>query len=220
MECSRCEIRLDLLPAAARGDAQQPSRLCGKFAGDRGDEMGYTRRRFARKPALTAASGSRRTARRRGVGVCCWLWPAAALRRARRTQTRRRPQPRAAGRSAGPISSPTSRPARVIEELDALRPWYPASTTKLMTHLRRLPRRAGGRDPARFARSSTAPARRGRAAEQDGLQARHALTLDDALKMMMVKSANDIAVAVAEAVGGSVAGFAAAHERRGASASA
>ena len=32
--------------------------------------------------------------------------------------------------------------------------------------------------------------------------------LDDALKMMMVKSANDIAVAVAEAVGGSVAGFA------------
>jgi D-alanyl-D-alanine carboxypeptidase len=34
------------------------------------------------------------------------------------------------------------------------------------------------------------------------------LTLDDALKMMMVKSANDIAVAVAEAVGGSVQGFA------------
>jgi D-alanyl-D-alanine carboxypeptidase len=35
------------------------------------------------------------------------------------------------------------------------------------------------------------------------------LTLDDALKMMMVKSANDIAVAVAETVGGSVDGFAA-----------
>jgi D-alanyl-D-alanine carboxypeptidase len=34
------------------------------------------------------------------------------------------------------------------------------------------------------------------------------LALDDALKMMMVKSANDIAVAVAETVGGSVAGFA------------
>ena len=33
------------------------------------------------------------------------------------------------------------------------------------------------------------------------------LTLDNALKMMMVKSANDIAVAVAETVGGSVAGF-------------
>ena len=41
------------------------------------------------------------------------------------------------------------------------------------------------------------------------------LTLDNALKMMMVKSANDVAVAVAETVGGSVEGFADAHERRG-----
>ena len=46
------------------------------------------------------------------------------------------------------------------------------------------------------------------------------LTLDNALKMMMVKSANDIAVAVAEAVGGSVAGLRRAHERRSRSGSA
>ena len=98
---------------------------------------------------------------------------------------------------------------RVIEEFDALRPWYPASTTKLMTIYVDLPGRfAPGeisldslitlqrRSPprSRRARWASSPARR--------------MTLDNALKMMMVKSANDIAVAVAEAVGGSVAGFA------------
>ena len=34
------------------------------------------------------------------------------------------------------------------------------------------------------------------------------LTVDNALKMLMVKSANDVAVAIAEGVGGSIAGFA------------
>ena len=34
------------------------------------------------------------------------------------------------------------------------------------------------------------------------------VTLDNAIKMLMVKSANDIAVVIAEGVGGSVEGFA------------
>ena len=46
------------------------------------------------------------------------------------------------------------------------------------------------------------------------------MTLDNALKMMLVKSANDIAMAVGENVGGSEAGLRRAHERRGARGSA
>ena len=41
------------------------------------------------------------------------------------------------------------------------------------------------------------------------------MTLDNALKMMLVKSANDIAMAVGENVGGSEEAFVGADERRG-----
>jgi D-alanyl-D-alanine carboxypeptidase len=41
-----------------------------------------------------------------------------------------------------------------------------------------------------------------------GFKAGTTLTLDNALKMLMVKSANDMAVAIAEGVGGSISGFA------------
>ncbi|MCR2273826.1 hypothetical protein NSX50_24535, partial [Salmonella enterica] len=41
-----------------------------------------------------------------------------------------------------------------------------------------------------------------------GYKAGSVMTLDSALKIMMVKSANDVSVAVAESVGGSKAGFA------------
>ncbi len=47
----------------------------------------------------------------------------------------------------------------------------------------------------------TVSPQRGRAAAvQDGLQGRHQVTLDNALKMLMVKSANDMAVVLAEGV--------------------
>jgi D-alanyl-D-alanine carboxypeptidase len=96
---------------------------------------------------------------------------------------------------------------RIIEEFDALRPWYPASTTKLMTlyvtfeAIRRgeislesevhYSQNAADQPPSKM-----------------GFRPGTLMTLDNALKMMMVKSANDIAVAVAETVGGSVPGFA------------
>ena len=46
------------------------------------------------------------------------------------------------------------------------------------------------------------------------------LTLDNALKIIMVKSANDVAMAIGESIGGSQAAFADAHERRSRSGSA
>ncbi len=42
------------------------------------------------------------------------------------------------------------------------------------------------------------------------------MTLDSALKMMLIKSANDVAVAIAETVGGSEQAFIEKDERRGA----
>ena len=96
----------------------------------------------------------------------------------------------------------------VLEHHGAVRPWFPASTTKLMTVYVTFKAVKAGRirldTPIRVSR---------RAASQPpskmGFKVGTELTLDDAVKIMMVKSANDIAVVVAEAVGGSVESFAA-----------
>ena len=95
---------------------------------------------------------------------------------------------------------------RVIEEFDALRPWFPASTTKLMTiYVVFSAIRAG--EITLETRIGYGPNAAAQPASKMGFKPGTTLTLDNALKMMMVKSANDIAVAVAEAVGGSVDGF-------------
>jgi D-alanyl-D-alanine carboxypeptidase len=96
---------------------------------------------------------------------------------------------------------------RVIEEYDALRPWYPASTTKLMTLYVTLEAIRAGEitldsEIVYSANAANQPP------SKMGFRPGTIITLDNALKMMLVKSANDIAVAVAEGVGGSVAGFA------------
>lgn len=95
----------------------------------------------------------------------------------------------------------------VIEEHDAFRRWYPASLTKLMTAYVTFTALKQGR--VTMASPVTVSAH---AAAQPpskmGLKAGTRLSLDAALKVMLVKSANDIAVAVAETVGGSEAGFA------------
>jgi D-alanyl-D-alanine carboxypeptidase len=96
---------------------------------------------------------------------------------------------------------------RVLLDHDAVRPWYPASTTKLMTlYVTFEAVRAG-----QLTLQSTVIYSNNAANQPPskmGFKPGTTLTLDDALKMMMVKSANDIAVAVAEAVGGSVPAFA------------
>jgi len=97
---------------------------------------------------------------------------------------------------------------RVIEEHDALRPWYPASTTKLMTLYATFEAiRAGELSLGTEVHYSQNAANQPPA--KMGFSPGTILSLDNAIKMMMVKSANDIAVAVAETVGGSVEGFSA-----------
>ncbi len=96
---------------------------------------------------------------------------------------------------------------RVIDEYDALRPWFPASTTKLMTAYVTFEAIEAGE----ISLNSTVLYSANAAAQPPskmGFRPGTVMTLDNALKMMMVKSANDIAVAVAETVGGSVDGFA------------
>jgi D-alanyl-D-alanine carboxypeptidase len=96
---------------------------------------------------------------------------------------------------------------RVIEEFDALRPWYPASTTKLMT-IYVVFSAVRAHEITLETRIIYGPNAAAQPASKMGFKPGTTLTLDNALKMMMVKSANDVAVAVAEAIGGSVDGFA------------
>jgi D-alanyl-D-alanine carboxypeptidase len=107
----------------------------------------------------------------------------------------------------GPYLVADAETGQVIEEFDALRPWYPASTSKMMTiYVTFQAIRAGEislSDKIKYSANAAA-----QPPSKMGFKPGTTLTLDNALKMMMVKSANDIAVAVAEAVGGSVGGFA------------
>nr|WP_281351607.1 D-alanyl-D-alanine carboxypeptidase family protein [Propylenella binzhouense] len=110
--------------------------------------------------------------------------------------------------ATGPYVLVDLRTGEVIEERDAARPWYPASTTKLMTAYVTFGAIQAGEltldSPVVVsARAASEPP------SKMGFKPGTVLTLDNALKMLLVKSANDIAVAVAETVGGSVEGFAA-----------
>lgn len=95
----------------------------------------------------------------------------------------------------------------VLYEDHATQPWFPASLTKMMTTYVALQAVKDGRIgfdtplvvSARAA--SMAPSKMGFSPGTE-------VTLGNALKMMMVKSANDLAVTVAEGVSGSVEAFA------------
>src|SRR6185436_13262962 len=96
---------------------------------------------------------------------------------------------------------------KVLHAENATYPWYPASVTKLMTAYTTLRAVKEGR----LAFNTLLPISRNAAAQQPtkmGFKVGATVTVDNALKMLMVKSANDIAVAIAEGVGGSIAGFA------------
>src|SRR6476646_236953 len=96
---------------------------------------------------------------------------------------------------------------KVLFSENATYPWYPASVTKLMTvytTLRALREGAITLDsPLTISRNAAA-----QQPTKMGFKVGTIVTVDNALKMLMVKSANDIAVAIAEGVGGSIAGFA------------
>ncbi|MBI3700955.1 MAG: D-alanyl-D-alanine carboxypeptidase [Afipia sp.] len=96
---------------------------------------------------------------------------------------------------------------KVLQAENATYPWYPASVTKIMTAYVALKAVKEGRMTL-DSLLTVSPIASAQAPSKMGFKPGTTVTLDNALKMMMVKSANDIAVVIAEGVGGSVDGFA------------
>lgn len=108
--------------------------------------------------------------------------------------------------SAGPYVLVDARNGNVIAQSDAGRPWYPASITKLMTtYLAFRAMREGKLAPDALIKvSANALAQ---PPSKMGFPVGAELTLDNAIKMLLVRSANDVAVVIAEGVDGSVEAF-------------
>jgi D-alanyl-D-alanine carboxypeptidase len=108
---------------------------------------------------------------------------------------------------AGPAVLVDLATGKVLEQEDAFSPWYPASLTKLMTTFVLFRAIKAGeitlQSPVRISE---------RAAKERpskmGYKPGSVLTVDNAIKILMVKSANDVAAAVAESLAGSHADFA------------
>jgi len=95
---------------------------------------------------------------------------------------------------------------KVLEAENATVPWYPASVTKLMTAYVTLQAVKDGKitlDTLLTVSPTAASQSPSKMGFRPGIQ----VTVDNALKMMLVKSANDMAVVLAEGVGGSIDGF-------------
>ena len=96
---------------------------------------------------------------------------------------------------------------KVLHAEHATYPWYPASTTKLMTMyltLKAVKDKRLGMDTL----LTVSPNAVAQAPSKMGFRAGTTVTVDNALKMLMVKSANDMAVVLAEGVSGSIEKFA------------
>ncbi|MEP4806462.1 MAG: D-alanyl-D-alanine carboxypeptidase family protein [Hyphomicrobiales bacterium] len=95
---------------------------------------------------------------------------------------------------------------RILDQKDALTPWYPASLTKLMTAFVTFEAISAGeitmRSAVRVSKNALS-----QAPSKMGFRVGTEVTVENALKMVIVKSANDIAVALGEAVGGSESNF-------------
>ncbi len=96
---------------------------------------------------------------------------------------------------------------KVLRAENATYPWYPASVTKLMTLYMTL---SAIRDHRITFDTlfTVSPGAAAQAPTKMGFPAGTQVTVDNAIKMMMVKSANDMAVLLAEGVGGSIDDFA------------
>jgi len=95
----------------------------------------------------------------------------------------------------------------VIAEQESTRRWYPASLTKLVTAYVALTAVRQGRVSLDTPLVVSMRAARMPPSKM-GFNPGSEVTLDNALKTLMVKSANDIAITIAEGLGGSVEGFA------------
>jgi D-alanyl-D-alanine carboxypeptidase len=96
---------------------------------------------------------------------------------------------------------------KVLHAENATVPWYPASVTKIMTTYVTLRAVKEGRitldKPV-----AVSPAAASQAPTKMGFPVGTIVTIDNAIKMLMVKSANDMAVVLAEGVAGSIENFA------------
>jgi D-alanyl-D-alanine carboxypeptidase len=112
----------------------------------------------------------------------------------------------ASNAAANPYMLVDATTGRVLEHQEAFRKWYPASLTKLMTVYTTFRAIQAGQitldTPIVMTKHSASqpPAKM-------YLKPGQKMTLDNALKMMLVKSANDLAMAIAETVGGSEDAF-------------
>jgi D-alanyl-D-alanine carboxypeptidase len=107
---------------------------------------------------------------------------------------------------AGPYILIDAKNGNVIAQSDAGRPWYPASITKIMTAYLAFRAVREGRIELDSLVKVSANAL-AQPPSKMGFPAGTELTLDNAIKILMVRSANDIAVVVAEGVSGSVEKF-------------
>src|SRR6202045_4838832 len=97
---------------------------------------------------------------------------------------------------------------KVLQAENATYPWYPASLSKLMTAYVTLKAVKEGRITLDTL-LTVSPVAAAQSPSKMGFRPGTQVTVDNALKMMLVKSANDMAVVLAEGVGGSIDGFSA-----------
>jgi D-alanyl-D-alanine carboxypeptidase len=97
---------------------------------------------------------------------------------------------------------------KVLQADNATMPWYPASVTKLMTAYVTLKAVKDGRITLDTL-ITVSPTAAAQSPSKMGFRPGTQVTVDNALKMMLVKSANDMAVVLAEGIGGSIDGFSA-----------
>lgn len=94
----------------------------------------------------------------------------------------------------------------ILSHQQAFDPWHPASLTKLMTAYSIFKAIETGEFSSDKVVRVTKNARR-QPPSRMGYRTGTRLTMDDALKLLLIKSANDISVAIAEAASGSVEAF-------------
>ncbi|MCY6383526.1 D-alanyl-D-alanine carboxypeptidase family protein [Hoeflea prorocentri] len=108
----------------------------------------------------------------------------------------------AGAKAAGPTIVVDVKSGKVLEHKDAFQRWYPASLTKLMTAyvvFRQVQAGAVSMDGKVTISNAAAKAPPSKMYFKPGSQ----LTLDNAIKIIMVKSANDVSVAIGETIAGS-----------------
>jgi len=96
---------------------------------------------------------------------------------------------------------------RVLHQENATQKWYPASVTKIMTAYVTLKAVKAGK-LSLDTLLTVSPNAVAQAPTKMGFKAGSQITVDNAIKTIMVKSANDMSVVLAEGVGGSISGFA------------